>query len=324
MRFDLTDEQRAIQDSARSLAAKHFDPTRQPAQGDPFWPELAANGFAGIAVGDQHGGQGLGLLECALVVEELGRALAPATFLNNAAAAALLNIAGDDAMQQRWLPGMASGEHRAALAFGDGEVAVTLDAAGASVLLVAGGDTVRIVEGMPDLAVAPGALDLSRTVARADVSDARPLQEDRAAALDQVEVLLSAELVGVAQRALELAVEHATQRQQFGRSIGTYQAVSHRCADVLVAVESARSAVLGAAWTADHEPELLGFAASVAKVTASDAAWEATAAALQIFGGMGFTWEHPIHRFLRRARMTAGLLSSADTHLERLATIAGL
>ncbi|HZU76391.1 MAG TPA: acyl-CoA dehydrogenase, partial [Dehalococcoidia bacterium] len=160
--------------------------------------------------------------------------------------------------------------------------------------------------------------------ATADLSDAERCSGDPAAAVDCVEVLVSAELVGVAQRAMELAVEHAQQREQFGRPIGAFQAVSHRCADMLVAVEGARSAVLSAAWTADHEPERLAFATSVAKVTAADAAWQVTTSSLQVHGGMGFTWEHPIHRFLRRAAMSGRLFRTVDQHLDRLATLGGL
>src|SRR5438309_2904490 len=123
---------------------------------------------------------------------------------------------------------------------------------------------------------------------------------------------------------MELAVQHAKQREQFGRPIGAYQAVSHRCADMLVLVESARSAVLSAAWTADHERAGLPFAASVAKVAAVKAAWHVAGSALQVHGGMGFTWEHPIHLFLRRAAASSRLLGSVDQHLERIAALSGL
>src|SRR5438270_740089 len=214
MRFDLTDEQRAIREAVHDLCASRYgiEAARRAADGatgDALWPELAKSGWAGLGVAERHGGQGLGVLELALVVEELGYALAPAAFLGNAAAGLLVAAAG-------------------------------------------------------------------------------------------------------------------TEQQQVGRPIGAYQAVSHRCADMLVAIESARSAVLSAAWTADHQPDQLAFAASVAKALAGDAAWHATASALQIHGGIGFTWEHPIHLFLRRAAASSRFLGSVDEHLERAAELGGL
>ena len=113
---------------------------------------------------------------------------------------------------------------------------------------------------------------------------------------------LAAELTGVAQRTMEMAVEYARDRKQFGRPIGSYQAVSHRCAQMLLETEGARSASYYAAWTADAETESLPAAASMAKAYASDAAWRVAASSLQVHGGIGFTWEHDLHFFLKRAK----------------------
>ena len=135
---------------------------------------------------------------------------------------------------------------------------------------------------------------------------------------------LASELVGVAQRALEMAVDYARERKQFGRPIGSYQAVSHACAQMLLEVESARSTTFYAAWTAESEPESLALAASMAKAYASDAGWRVTAAALQVHGGIGFTWEHDLHFFLKRARTDGQLFGSASEHRERVAELAGL
>ena len=135
---------------------------------------------------------------------------------------------------------------------------------------------------------------------------------------------LAAELVGVAQRALELATDYAKERQQFDRPIGSYQAVSHRLADMLWEVEEARSLTYYAAWCADAEPESLPLAASMAKARASDSAASVTHNAIQTFGGIGFTWEHDIHFFLKRARVGARLMGTSSGHRERVAQFVGL
>ena len=145
-----------------------------------------------------------------------------------------------------------------------------------------------------------------------------------AAGLDRIEVSLAAELVGVGQRAMEMAVEYAKDRKQFDRPIGAYQAVSHRCAQMLLEVESARASTLFASWAADHEPESLPLAASACKAYASDAGWRVTASSLQVHGGIGFTWEHDLHFFLKRARTDGALFGSARHHRDRVAELAGL
>ena len=132
-------------------------------------------------------------------------------------------------------------------------------------------------------------------------------------------VALAAESTGLAQRALEMSVEYAKDRQQFGRPIGAYQAVSHRCAQMLLETEGARSAVYGAAWAADAEPESLPLAACMAKAYASDAGWRVPDAAIQVHGGIGFTWEHDLHFFLKRGRGNAAMFGDAKWHRERVA-----
>jgi alkylation response protein AidB-like acyl-CoA dehydrogenase len=132
-------------------------------------------------------------------------------------------------------------------------------------------------------------------------------------------VAVSAELAGVAQRALEMAVDYAKERQQFGRPIGSYQAVSHRCAQMLLETENTRSATLYAAWTADAEPESLPLAASMAKSYASDAGMRVADAAIQVHGGIGFTWEHDLHFFLKRATANAAMFGDPKWHREQVA-----
>jgi alkylation response protein AidB-like acyl-CoA dehydrogenase len=132
-------------------------------------------------------------------------------------------------------------------------------------------------------------------------------------------VALAAESTGLAQRALEMSVAYAKDRQQFGRPIGAYQAVSHRCAQMLLETENSRSAVYGAAWAADAEPESLPLAASTAKAYASDAGWRVPDAAIQVHGGIGFTWEHDLHFFLKRGRANAAMFGDARWHREQVA-----
>ena len=132
-------------------------------------------------------------------------------------------------------------------------------------------------------------------------------------------VALAAESTGIAQRTMEMAVEYAKDRKQFDRPIGSYQAVSHRCAQMLLETENSRSAVYGAAWAADAEPESLPLAASIAKAYASDAGWRVPDASIQVHGGIGFTWEHDLHFFLKRGKANAAMFGDAKWHRERVA-----
>jgi alkylation response protein AidB-like acyl-CoA dehydrogenase len=130
--------------------------------------------------------------------------------------------------------------------------------------------------------------------------------------------------VGVARRTMDMAVEYAKEREQFGRPIGAYQAVSHACAQMLLEVEGARSTTLYAAWALDHEPESGPLAASMAKAYASDAGWRVPAASLQVHGGIGFTWEHDLHLWLKRGKANAYLWGDAREHRARVAALIGL
>ena len=141
---------------------------------------------------------------------------------------------------------------------------------------------------------------------------------------DAAATALAAESVGVAQRAMEMAVEYAKDRKQFDRPIGAFQAVSHRCAQMLLETEGARSAAYYAAWALDHEPESAPLAASMAKAYASDAGLRVPASSLQVHGGIGFTWEHDLHLFLKRGRANAAALGDARCHRARVADLLDL
>jgi alkylation response protein AidB-like acyl-CoA dehydrogenase len=148
------------------------------------------------------------------------------------------------------------------------------------------------------------------------------LEGDVDAGRDRLAVAIAAELVGVGQRTLEMATDYARERHQFGRPIGAYQAVGHRCAEMLLGVEEARSLTLYAAWAADAEPESLPLAAAMAAARAADAAWEGAASALQVLGGIGFTWEHDLQFWLKRARVAGRMLGSPREHRDRVAELA--
>jgi alkylation response protein AidB-like acyl-CoA dehydrogenase len=331
MNFDFSDDQQAIKRTAHDLLADRFKPgrLRELAEGgsydDDTWKELSELGWPGIFVEESHGGQELGTVELIILAEELGYALAPLPFLSNAAAGLVLAEAGSDEQKERWLPGIASGETRGTVGIAqNGEAALVPDADSAEVIVLLNDDSGTVVErGSAD--VEPVAtIDMTRRFARVRADGGEQLAGDPTPGRDRIAVALAAELAGVAQRALEMAVDYARERKQFDRPIGAYQAVSHACAQMLLETESARSASYYAAWTAESEPESLPIAASMAKAYASDAGWRVTAAALQVHGGIGFTWEHDLHFFLKRARTDGVLFGTAREHRERVAELAGL
>jgi alkylation response protein AidB-like acyl-CoA dehydrogenase len=331
MEFDFNDEQREIKSTAREFLAARFKPekVRELAESDsPYddaiWKEMCELGWPGIAVAEEHGGQGLGAVELVIVLEESGYALAPSPLISNAFAGALIQAGGSDEQRSRWLPGIASGEARGAAAFTADTEPVVGAAGGASVLVLNDGDGGRIVEPEAASLERLDLIDTTRAYFRvsADGGDSLPGRID--GAVETGSVALAAELVGVAQRALEMATDYAKEREQFGRPIGAYQAVSHRLAEMLWEVEEARSLVYYAAWCADAQPESLPLAASMAKARASDAANSVTHNAIQTFGGIGFTWEHDVHFFLKRARVASQLLGTAGQHRERVAELIGL
>jgi alkylation response protein AidB-like acyl-CoA dehydrogenase len=330
MNFDLNDEQRAIRETAREFLSSRFklEKVRELSESagydDEIWKEISELGWPGIAIPEEHGGQGLGTVELVLLCGELGFACAPSPFLSSAIAALLISHAGSDEQRQRWLPGLASGEINGAAAMTPGDPAIVPDADAAAVLVLPDGEGASLVE-RDAVHVEPlDLIDSTRRYARVSADGGDPLPGDVAAAVDRATVALSGELIGVAQRAMEMAVAYAREREQFGRPIGAYQAVSHRCARMLYDVEEARSLTYYAAWCAEAQPDSLSLAASMAKARASDAAWDVTASSLQVHGGIGFTWEHDIHLFLKRARVSGQLLGTAREHRDRVAELAGL
>ena len=331
MNFDFDDEQQAIKRTAKDFLAQRYkaEKVRELAEAgeydDSLWGQIAELGWPGIFIDEEHGGQGLGTVELAIVMEELGYSLAPSPFFSNAAAGLVIAHAGSDEQKSRWLPGIASGEARGALGLvTDGSAAAVPDADSAEVIVLVDGDSAVLVEPGSARVEPVRSLDPTRRFSRVEADGGEALPGDVRAGIDRAQVAIAAELVGVSQRAMEMAVEYAKERKQFGRPIGAYQAVSHRCAEMVKETEGARSLTLFAAWTADNEPESLPLAAAMAKAAASDAGWNVTSSSLQVHGGIGFTWEHDLHFFLKRAKSDGHLLGGTSHHRERVADLAGL
>lgn len=327
---------------------------------DAVWRRMATElGLHGIAVPEEFGGAGAGIAELAVVFEEMGAALLCAPFFSTVALAipALLN-SGDDEAIADLVPSLADGSMTATLildprvgawdpeaitltAVGDdgtghviyGEAPLVLDGHTADIVLLAA----RTEAGVSLFAVAADAdglarqplagLDRTRKFARLtfDGTPARLVGRAGSAepgltrTFDTALVLLAAEQVGGAARCLDTAVEYAKQRIQFGRPIGSFQAIKHRCADMLVQVEGARSAVVHAAQITD--PDDLPIAAAVAKHTASETFMHVALDNMRVHGGLGFTWEHDAHLYVRRAKAAALMFGDADHHIMRLADL---
>ena len=294
MNFDFNDEQGAIKDAARDMLSARYPlaEVRRLATEDERgftdgqWDELVSLGWPGIFVDEEHGGQGLGMVELVILQEEMGHALAPSPFFSNACAGLVLRAAGTEEQKERWLAPLARGEARGTVATVDDDDPVAAeggelrgakttvpDAASADFLIVAADDRHWVLDsGADGVEIEPTAgIDPTRKLHRIrfDGAEAERLGGDPEAAADAYDAAataLAAESVGVAQRALEMAVEYAKDRKQFETPIGAFQAVSHRCAQMLLEVEGARSATYYAAWALDHEPESGPLAASMAMV----------------------------------------------------------
>ena len=332
MNFDFTDDQQAIKRTARDLLGQRFKPetVRELAEGaryeDSHWRELSELGWPGIFVGEEHGGQGLGAVELVILMEELGYALAPVPFLSNAAAGLLLHCSGSAEQRERWLPGIAAGEACGTAGLLHGERAPLVPDADSAEIIVLVEDGAGAIHEPAACEIEPlETIDSTRRYSSVRPRGAgEPLASDPSPALHRIATAIAAELTGLSQRAMEMSVEYARERRQFDRPIGAYQAVSHRCADMLREVESSRSTTLWAAWAADAEPETLPLASAMAKALASDTGWSVTASALQVHGGIGFTWEHDLHFFLKRAKVDGTLFGSAREHRDRVADLSGL
>ncbi len=328
------------------------------------WKQMAEQlGLQSLAIPEEYGGAGFSYVELIVVLEEMGRSLLCAPYYSTVALAAnALMTSGDDAAKKDLLPGIASGETIATLAITedsgrwdldgitcsatrsgegwviDGQKMFVLDGASADLILVVaktpGGISLFSVDadakGLSRTRLAT--MDQTRKQARIDLSatPARLIGNEGQAAsgitktLDLAAVALAAEQVGGAQRCLDMSVEYAKTRIQFGRPIGSFQAIKHKCADMLLEVESAKSAAYYAGWTAAEDSDELPVVAALAKSYCSEAYFHAAAENIQIHGGIGFTWEHDAHLYFKRAKSSELFLGDPSYHRELLAQRIGL
>lgn len=327
------------------------------------WRQMAEQlGLHGLAIPQEFGGTGFGFVELGVVLEEAGRALLPGPFFGSVVLAgnALMQCDDYDA-KARYLPGIASGDTIATLALTEGSgrwdaESIQLRARRQGEAWILNGTKMFVLDGhIADLVLVAArtdagislfairasdgltrrtlsTLDPTRRQARLDFSDASAelIGSDGAAwpvlsrALDMAAAGLAAEQVGGAQRCLDLAVEYAKTRRQFGRPIGSFQAIRHKCADLMLDVECARGAAQYALHVAANLAEELPTAASLAKAYCSETYVRAAAANIQIHGGIGFTWEHPAHLYFKRAESSGHLLGDAAYHRRLLADRIGI
>ena len=334
MDFDLSDDQTALRDAARDLLDNECTSTvvRAAAERGGFdgalWVSMVEQGWTGIAVPEAHGGIGLGAVEVAVLLEQAGAHLAPVPLAQQLLALEVL--APTD-----WGPGLLAGEQVACVARtpltrnGDGTVSgrpePVIYGARADVLVVPAGDELLAID-LRGVERAPEpAMDRTREVAWIELDGAPAMSVGDAGAvavfLDRGAVHHAAEMLGCAETVMYLAVDYAKEREQFGRPIGSFQAVKHRCADMLVDVEGMRSAVYHAAWALGAGDPDGPVAAATAKIWCSDAGLRVAESALQVHGGIGFTWESDVHLHLKRAQLDQVAFGDARHHRTRLAEL---
>ncbi|HWB66059.1 MAG TPA: acyl-CoA dehydrogenase family protein [Mycobacteriales bacterium] len=323
MDFALSPDQRALQAAAAELLAdRATSELVRKAEGfdSELWHEMVAQGWPLLALAESDGGLGLTFVEVAVLAEQVGRHVAPAPYLDTALCAfALARSGAAPGLLERLTNGGVG-----AVAWHAGGAAVPVPFAPvADVLIIAGPSGVTGFELTPGAIDAVPVIDLTRVAGVVDpaaMAGGVPLGGADLAAelLDRAAVGLSAELVGGAARMLEVSVDYAKVREQFGRPIGSFQAVKHRCADMHVDVEGMTAAAYYAAWAVSAAADDAGLAASTAKSWCADAGTRVMASALQVHGGIGFTWEHDLHLYLKRTELSARLFGTADWHRERL------
>jgi len=369
MDFDLSKPQKLLRETARGLLARECPAGRvrelmetETAYDEKLWQTLADQGWMGLALPEEYGGLGLGLVELAVVAEEMGRACLPGPFLSTLTAAALVERAGSSEQRAKYLESVAAGELKAIVAVLEEDANWNVDAvklkavrdgdnfslsgqklfvpdAGVADLLICvarDGDQLALLPVEPNadhlFIKAMPSMDGTRKlyevtfdgvkVAGADAlgadGDARGAIQS---ALGVATVALCAEMVGGMKWILETTVEYAKTRQQFGRVIGSFQAVQHHCADMLLMTESARSATYYAAWAVTEGDPAASSAVSIAKAYCSDAYREVGNRGIQVHGGIGFTWEHDLQLYYKRSKSSETLFGDAAFHRERLARL---
>ena len=379
MNFGFNEEQELL----RSTARKFFDnecgseTVRKLMDGPEgmtpaLWKKIAEQGWTGLIFADEHGGMGLGFVDLVVLMEEMGRSVVPGPFFSTVLLGGLaIREAGTEAQRKAWLPGIASGEARATLAWMEpsaelGARGITLqatakaagftltgtklfvhDAHTADVIVVAartasgkspedGVSLFLVPKGAPGLRVTLlPTMDQTRKLCEVELTDVTVGAEalmggtgsgwaPLARVIDRATVALCAEMCGGAQKVLEMTVEYAKIRQAFGRPIGSYQGVKHKAADMLVDVENSKSITYYAAWAMDEGVPEGPLAVSMAKAYVSDAYRRVSGAGIQLHGGIGFTWEHDLHLYFKRAKGSEFTFGDATWHRERVAQLVNL
>jgi alkylation response protein AidB-like acyl-CoA dehydrogenase len=377
MNFAFSEEQEELRRTVRQfLEAKSPESEvrrlmETPEGFDPaVWKQMGQElGLQSIAIPEEYGGQGFSFIELGIVLEEQGRVLLCAPYFASVvlAANAILNVGTED-QKKELLPGIASGDTIAALAFTEPSgkwdaTGITMEASenvggeftlsGEKMFVIDGfnADLIVVVARMQGTTGSDGiafftvrgdadgltrtnlsTMDMTRKQARLEFNNvaAMPLGSTEhgwaafSKTLDQAAVALSNEMMGGAQKVLEMSVEYAKVRVQFGRPIGSFQAIKHKCADMLLEVESGKSAAYYASWAAAEDNDELPVVAALAKAYCSEAYFHASAENIQIHGGIGFTWEHPAHLYFKRAKSSEIYLGDPTYHRELLAQRIGI
>jgi alkylation response protein AidB-like acyl-CoA dehydrogenase len=356
MEFGLNESQEILRDSARSFFAGEcpMSEVRRLMETDTaydadLWRKLAEQGYTGIIFAEEYGGVGLGKVELILLMEEAGRALLPGPFFSTVVlSGSIIDAVGTAEQKKKYLAPICRGEARATAAILEssaswdlndikmtaaggklsGEKLFVSDAAIADWIVVLARNGVFLVaKGAPGLKISlMVSMDLTRKLYAVQLHDtpAEKLGDFTAVmpAIDVATTAVVAEMVGAMQRTLDLTVEYAKTRKQFGKTIGSFQAVQHQCADMYLETESSRSAAYYAAWALQEIMPDAPAAVSIAKIYASDAGRTVGNRGIQIHGGMGFTWENDLHLFYRRAKASETAFGDAIFHRERLARLA--
>ncbi|MGB2668935.1 MAG: acyl-CoA dehydrogenase family protein [Candidatus Acidiferrum sp.] len=356
MEFRLNESQEILRDSARSFFAGEcpMSEVRRLMETDTaydvtLWRKLAELGYTGITFPEEYGGVSLGKVELILLMEEAGRALLPGPFFSTVVlSGSVIDAVATAEQKRRRLRPICRGEARATVAILEnsaswdlkdikmsavggelsGEKLFVSDASIADWILVLACNGVFLVEKeAPGVRISPmTSMDLTRKLYTIQLHDT-PAERlgDLAAAMPAIDVAttaLVAEMVGGMQRTLDVTVEYAKTRKQFGKVIGSFQAVQHQCADMYLETESSRSAAYYAAWALQENVPDAAAAVSIAKIYASDAGRTVGNRGIQIHGGMGFTWENDLHLYYRRAKASETAFGDATFHRERLACLA--
>jgi alkylation response protein AidB-like acyl-CoA dehydrogenase len=366
MDFDFTQEQVMLRDLTREFLSRESTPKAvrtlwedQRGYSDVTWQQMAEMGLHGLTVSDSYGGQGLGMVELALVLDEMGRAAYPGPYFSTTVlAAGAIAASGQSDQMARYLPDIAGGRTRATLALLEG--ALSWQTSGVGLRAEKRGDG-YVLSGIKRFVPWAHVADLVIVVARtahgvtlfavprdaSGLSGSRNVEMDRTnptstltfkdvavpadavigevdqgwaivdAVLQRAAVAASAEMLGASRRCMDMSVEYAKVRQQFGQPIGMFQAIKHACAEMLLEVENSHGATYYAAWAADAGSADAALAASAAKAYVGDASRKVCGSSIQVHGGIGFTWEYDLHIYFKRAKHFEPLYGDADFHRER-------